>query len=253
MWARQSRRRPVLQRLWRAPRRGAARSRAARLHPAAPGRDRSSHRPCRPAPGGARTRYAPARCAPARPVRRRPRRRGDSRAPATDPRRARGWQRHRGSSSTTSTDLPDGGAGLLLGEIGGAFLEPEAPHAESDGARGDHEDVVAFGAQGGDLRADGVDSRCIELTNTGGQDAGAELDDGALAGGFAHGRGKHNATEAESSEGRHPGRRRVGGKAVPQYFDAYAVSIQSSSRWLPATNTSRACCALASRSAGDSA
>jgi hypothetical protein len=48
--------------------------------------------------------------------------------------------------------LSDGGAGLQFVDIGGTLLETEAQHAFGDGAGADEHDLLAQGAQAGDLR-----------------------------------------------------------------------------------------------------
>ena len=75
--------------------------------------------------------------------------------------------------------LADGGAGLDLGEIGGALGKAEALDAEADGAGADDEDLVAELAEGGD----GLDEAAEEAEGdaaVGAHDnVGAELDDDA--------------------------------------------------------------------------
>ena len=75
--------------------------------------------------------------------------------------------------------LADGGAGLLLGDLLGLAGETEGAHAEADGAGGDHDHLGAARAQGGELGGDGLDAGRIQLADTGGEHAGAELDDDA--------------------------------------------------------------------------
>src|SRR5690606_4731554 len=88
--------------------------------------------------------------------------------------------------------LADGGAGLFFGEVGGFALEAEAAHAEADRAGGDDDDLDAVAAERGDAGGEGGDPFRIQLPDTGGEHAGAELDDDAPgfgAGGCGHGGG----------------------------------------------------------------
>ena len=72
--------------------------------------------------------------------------------------------------------LADSGAGLILSQERRTDFETEASHAETDRSGGDDDDFGAAGTQVGDLRADRGDSDGIELTDAGGQDAGAQFD-----------------------------------------------------------------------------
>ncbi len=83
--------------------------------------------------------------------------------------------------------LADGGAGLFAGDVGGLFLESEAAHAEADGAGGDDDDLDPGVAQAGDAGGERADALRIQLADTGGEHAGAELDDDAAGEGGGHG------------------------------------------------------------------
>ena len=79
--------------------------------------------------------------------------------------------------------LADGGAGLNLGEVGGACRKAQALDTEADGAGGDDEDLVAKLAEGGDGLDEAAEEAEGDTAVRAHDDVGAELDDDAAPGG----------------------------------------------------------------------
>ena len=96
--------------------------------------------------------------------------------------------------------LADRGAGLPLGERGGARLVAEHAHARADRAGGDEHDLLARGPERGDLRDKLGELHLVRALPAVREDAGAQLDHEAAD--VAEDLGTHAALVAEATQGR---------------------------------------------------
>ena len=99
--------------------------------------------------------------------------------------------------------LSDGGAGLKLAQVGGAFGQAESADAGADGPGTDEGHLAAGGPQAVDLVGESLDARRFQRAVGAGEHVGADLDDDGVGQGddFLPDRIEHRNPRSKGSGG----------------------------------------------------